>query len=267
MSAGKILQINYYVEPDAAALARRAAQYVTEMAEEAVEAQGRARIAISGGSTPKATLELLADPAQPWRSRMPWQKLDLYWVDERSVPPGDTESNYRMTREALLDHVPLKPGQIHRIEGELEPGVAAARYESELRSSFRLEGTENPRFDLVQLGMGNDGHTASLFPRTGALHELDRLVAANRVPQRDTWRITLTWPVINRARSVFFLVAGQEKAATLKEVLTGPHDPERLPSQLIWPSSGILTLILDKAAASLLPPTDEEGCGVLERER
>jgi 6-phosphogluconolactonase len=267
MSAVRKLQINYYVEPDAAALARRAAQYFVEMAGEAAEAQGRARIAISGGSTPKAAFELLADPAQPWHLRMPWQKLDLYWVDERCVPPDNAESNYRMTREALLDHAPLKPEQIHRIEGELEPEAAAARYESELRTCFRLEDAGIPRFDLVALGMGGDGHTASLFPHTEALRELGRLAVANHVPQKDALRITLTWPVINRARSVFFLVSGQEKAAILKEVLTGPHDPERLPSQLIWPSSGILTLILDKAAASLLPPTDEEGCGVLERER
>ncbi len=267
MRAGRQLQIKYYVEPDAAALARRAAQYFVEMAAEAAEAQGRARIAISGGSTPKAAFELLADPNQPWRSRMPWQALDLYWVDERCVPPEDAASNYRMTREALLDRVPLHPGQIHRIEGELEPEIAAARYESELRSSFRLEGAESPRFDLVALGMGEDGHTASLFPRTGAVHESSRMVTTNHVPQKGAWRITLTWPVINHARSVFFLVAGREKAAILQEVLTGPCDPERLPSQLIWPSSGILTLILDKAAAALLPATDEEGCGVLERER
>jgi 6-phosphogluconolactonase len=267
MSSGKHLQINYYVEPDAAALARRAAQYFVEMAGEAVEARGRARIAISGGSTPKAAFELLADPAQPWRSRMPWQKLDLYWVDERCVPPGDAESNYRMTREALLDKVPLKPGQIHRIEGELEPEAAAARYELELRSSFRMEQAGSPRFDLVALGLGDDGHTASLFPHTLALHEVGRLVAANHVPQRDTWRVTLTWPLINHAHSVFFLVSGQQKAVILKEVLMGPRDTERLPSQLICPSSGILTLILDKAAAALLPPTDEDGCGVLERER
>jgi 6-phosphogluconolactonase len=264
---GKKLQIKYYVEPDSAALARRAVEYFVEMAGEAVEAQGRAHIAISGGSTPKAAFELLADPNQPWRQRMPWEMLDLYWVDERCVPPDDAESNYRMTREALLDHVPLKPDQIHRIEGELEPEAAAVRYEVELRSSFHLDGAGSPRFDLVALGLGSDGHTASLFPHSQAIHETNRLVVANRVPQTGASRVTLTWPMINRARSVFFLVSGQEKASVLKEVLTGPHDPERLPSQLIWPSSGILTLILDKAAAALLPPTDEEGCGVLERER
>jgi 6-phosphogluconolactonase len=261
------LKIKYYVEPDPAALARRAAHYFVEMSGEAVEAQGRARIAISGGATPKAVFELLADPNQPWRTRMPWEMLDLYWVDERCVPPDDPASNYRMTREALLDHVPLRPEQIHRIEGELAPEAAASRYESELRSSFRLEDAECPRFDLVALGIGEDGHTASIFPHTAAIHEISRLVTANHVPQKDSWRITLAWPVINHARSVFFLVAGSDKASILNEVLTGTHDPERLPSQLIWPNSGILTLILDKAAAAQLPPTDEEGCGVLEREK
>lgn len=263
----RTLRVKYCVEPDAAALARRAAQYFVEMAGESVAARGQARIAISGGSTPRAAFALLADPSQPWRTRMPWDKLELYWVDERCVPPDHPESNFRMTREAMLDHVPLRPEQIHRMEGELEPEVAAARYESELRNSFRLEGAESPRFDLIALGMGDDGHTASLFPHTKAIHEMGRLVTANHVPQKDTWRITLTWPVINHARSVFFLIGGADKAAVLQEVFAGSRDPERLPSQLIWPSGGILTLILDKAAAALLPATDGEGCGVLERQR
>jgi 6-phosphogluconolactonase len=261
------LKIKYYVEPDPAALARHAAQYFVEMAGEAAYAHGRARIAISGGATPKAAFELLADPNQPWRARMPWEKLNLYWVDERCVPPDHADSNYRMTREALLDRVPLRPQQIHRIEGELDPEAAAARYESELRSSFRLEGAECPSFDLVALGLGSDGHTASLFPHTQAIHELTRLVVANHVPWLDAWRVTLTWPVINHARSVFFLVSGADKASIVQQVLTGPRDPEGLPSQLIWPSSGILTFILDKAAAALLPATNAECCGVLEREQ
>jgi 6-phosphogluconolactonase len=263
----KRLNVKYYVEPDPAALAQRAAQYFVEMAGEAVAGNGRARIAISGGSTPMATFRLMADRNEPWRGRMPWDHLDLYWVDERAVPPDHADSNYRMVREALLDHVPLRPEQIHRIEGELEPEAAAARYESELRNGFRLEGAECPRFDLVALGMGDDGHTASIFPNTTAIHEIGRLVTANHVPQKDAWRITLTWPVINRASSVFFLISGADKASVLKDVLIGPRDPERLPSQLIWPSSGILTLMLDRAAAAFLPATDGDGCGILERER
>jgi len=261
------LKIEYIVEPDGAALARRTAQHFVEVVEQAAAARGRARIAISGGSTPKAAFQLLADPAQPWLKRMPWDKLDLFWVDERTVPPDHPESNYRMTREAMLDRVPLRPEQVHRMEGELEPEVAAARYESLLRNAFRLEGAETPRFDLIGLGMGDDGHTASLFPHTDAIHEMSRLVTANKVPQKDTWRITLTWPVINQGSSVFFLIGGKNKAELVKEVFTGPRDPERLPSQLIWPSSGILTLILDKDAAALLPATDGQGRGVFERER
>ncbi len=261
------LHIKYYVEPDPAALARRAAQYFTEMVGEAVAGQNRARVAISGGTTPKAAFQLLADPNQPWLARMPWNDLELFWVDERTVPPDHPDSNYRMTRESLLDHVHLSPAQVHRLEGELDPETAAARYESELRSTFRLEGAEIPRFDLVSLGMGADGHTASLFPRTAAIHEMSRLVTANQVPQINTWRLTFTWPVINHARSVFFLIAGADKADRVREVFMGPLDLERLPSQLIWPSSGILTLFLDKAAAAHLPATDGEGRGVLERER
>ncbi len=278
----KELRIEYKVLADAAALAAQAAEEFTHAAEKAVADRGRARIAISGGSTPKAAFALLADAGKPWRSRMPWDKLELSWVDERCVPPDHADSNYRMTREAMLDHVPLKPEQVHRMEGELDPQVAAARYESLLRNEFRLEGAESPRlatpwtttspwgprFDLVALGMGPDGHTASLFPHTEALHEMGRLVTANHVETvKDSWRITLTWPVINNASSVFFLIGGADKAGVLHEVFTGPCDPERLPSQLIRPSGGILTLVLDQAAAARLPATDGEGYGVLERER
>ncbi len=198
---------------------------------------------------------------------MPWEKLDIYWVDERAVPPDNAESNYRMTREALLDHVPLKPEQIHRMEGELDPEVAAARYESELRNSFRLEGAESPRFDLVALGMGDDGHTASLFPHTAAIHEMSRLVTANHVPQKDAWRITLTWPVINHASSVFFLIAGADKAADSKgsSNRTARSGAAAQPAYLA--RKRYTHTVLDKAAAALLPATDGEGCGVLERER
>ena len=258
------LHITYVVEPDPAALAWHAALHLVELAEEAVAARGRVRIAVSGGSTPKATFGLLADPAHPFLNRMPWSQLELFFVDERTVPPDDAESNFHMTREALLDHVGLRPDQIHRMQGELEPEVAAAQYEYELRRAFRLEGAEAPRFDIVTLGMGDDGHTASLFPHTAAINEMGRLVVANQVPQKDTWRITLTWPVINHAREVFFLIGGADKAARLKEVFLGPKDVERLPSQLIWPASGILTLILDKAAAAQLPPPGSDGKGHLE---
>jgi 6-phosphogluconolactonase len=135
-----------------------------------------------------------------------------------------------------------------------------------LRNSFRLEGAETPRFDLIQLGMGPDGHTASLFPRSAAIHETSRLAVANHVDNKDAWRLTLTWPVINQAASVFFLIGGTDKAVVLNEVMQGPRDVERLPSQLIEPASGILTLLLDNAAAALLPATNGQGRGLIERE-
>jgi 6-phosphogluconolactonase len=259
------LKIETVVAPDTDALAALAAQHFVEMTEAAVAARGRARIAISGGSTPKAAFKLLADPAQPWLKRMPWQKLEIFWVDERCVPPDHPDSNYRMTRDAMLDHVPLPPEQVHRMEGELEPDVAAARYESLLRNSFRLEGAEAPRFDLIALGMGPDGHTASLFPHSAALSEIGRLAVANHVENKDAWRVTLTWPVINQGASVFFLIGGADKAGILNQVFTGPRDSDRLPSQLIRPASGILTLILDKASAALLPAVDGTGRRVFER--
>ena len=256
-------KILYYVEPDADSLTQRAARHFVEAAQAAVAARGRARIAISGGSAPKPVFQALADPSLPWRARMPWGKLDLFWVDERCVPPDDETSNYRMTREAMLEHVPLPPAQIHRLEGELEPEAAAARYESTLRNCFRLEGAESPRFDLIHLGLGSNGHTASLFPHSAALHESGRLVVANLTDAEQPWRLTLTAPVINHGASVFFLVSKSDKAEVLRDVFLGGRDPERLPGQLIRPVSGILTLLLDKAAAALLPPVDAEGRGEL----
>ena len=260
---GSKLKVTYCVEPDAAALAERAVEHLIAEVKQAVAQRGRARVALSGGSTPKAAFEMLADPKQVWRKSMPWDKLEIYWVDERCVPPDHPDSNYRMTRETLLDHVPIKPEQIHRMEGELEPEAGASRYESELRNSFRLEGAESPRFDVIQLGLGTNGHTASLFPHSAALHEFGRLAVANLTDAEQPWRLTLTAPVINQGRDVFFLVSKGEKAEVLRDVFLGPRDPERLPSQLIRPAGGILTLLLDKAAAALLPAADASGRGEL----
>ena len=259
------MQIRYCVADDAPALAAKAAGYLTQKIEAAIHARGLARIAVSGGSTPKALFALLADATQPYRARIDWSRLELFWVDERCVAPEHAESNYRMTREALLNHVPLRPAQIHRMEGELEPEVAAARYESELRNSFGLDGAELPRFDVVALGMGPDGHTASIFPGTEAIYNLTSLATANYVAQKDTWRLTLTWPVINQAREVFFIIGGIDKAETVRAVWMGERDVDRLPSQLIRPAGGILAVLLDKGAASLLPAVAENGEGLIER--
>jgi len=222
-----------------------------------------ARIAVSGGTTPKAMFALLADRSAPYFARVPWDKLNLFWVDERCVPPTDAESNYRMTNEAMLSKVPLPADQIHRMKGELEPEVAASQYEAVIRAEFGLDRSGDPVFDLVLLGMGDDGHTASLFPHTQALFAMVPLVVANHVPQKDTWRVTLTWPVINRARRVAFLIEGAAKAQVLDDVLLGPYDPESKPSQLIRPDSGKLTFLLDAAAAAKLPAATD-GVGTLE---
>jgi len=262
------IEVEYRVYEGADALSRAAAEHFLETAQAAVKARGKARIAISGGSTPKRTFALLANPAEPFLKAMPWGQIELDWVDERCVPPDHPDSNYRMTCEAMLDKVPLKPEQVFRIEGELEPDAAAARYESTIRAQFRLEGAEVPQFDVLALGMGDDGHTASLFPHTAALHELGRIAVANHVPQqKESWRVTLTRPVIVEAAEVFFLIGGKDKADPLHRVLQGPYDPETLPSQLIQPKSGRLLYLLDKDAAALLPPPDAQGVGRLELER
>ena len=251
------IHVTYSVWNTPEGVARAAALLFVNDAQEAADTRGIARIAISGGTTPKRMFEMLADPEGPFLRQVPWERIALYWVDERSVPPTDKDSNYRMTSEAMLGKVPLMPAQIFRMEGELPPEEAASRYEATLRNSMKLEGAETPVFDLLLLGMGDDGHTASLFPHTAALEEVTRLVVANHVPQKDTWRITLTAPVINNARDVAFLIEGAAKTAVLAEVLTGPRDPARLPSQLIRPGSGKLRFLLDDVAAAKLPtPTN-----------
>lgn len=251
------VSVTYQVWPTAEEMAFASARLFASKAEQAVAARGVARIAISGGSTPQAVFKLLADPAQPFLATVPWEKLQLFWVDERCVPPDDPESNYGVCREMLLSKVPIPERNVFRMEGELPPEEAASRYESTLRNVMKLEGAESPAFDLIVLGMGPDGHTASLFPHTEALNALGRLVVANHVPQKETWRITLTWPVIGQGAEVAFQVEGAGKADILAEVLTGPREPERLPSQLIRPANGKLLFLLDQGAAAKLPPASE----------
>ena len=261
----RAVTVTYQVWPNKAAMAMASARLFAAKVERAVATRGIARVALSGGSTPQATFKLLADPAGPFAATVPWDKVQIFWVDERCVGPDDPESNYGVARELLLSKVAIPAANVFRMEGELEPEEAAARYESTLRNVMKLEGAESPAFDLLTLGMGPDGHTASLFPHTQAIDELSRLVVANHVPQKETWRITLTWPVINQAAEVVFEVEGAGKTDVLAEVLIGPRDPERLPSQLIRPSNGKLLFLLDEAAAAKLPAASEVSAGAGHR--
>jgi 6-phosphogluconolactonase len=261
----RAVTVTYQVWPSAAAMALASARLFAAKVERAVATRGIARVALSGGSTPQATFKLLADPAGPFAATVPWDKVQLFWVDERCVGPDHPESNYGVARELLLSKVAIPEANVFRMEGELDPEEAASRYESTLRNVMKLEGAESPAFDLVTLGMGPDGHTASLFPHTEGLNELGRLVIANHVPQKDVWRISLTWPVINQAAEVAFEVEGPSKTDVLAEVLVGPRDPERLPSQLIRPANGKLLFLLDEAAAAKLPAASEVSAGAGHR--
>lgn len=224
-------------------LARDAARDFAERAESAVAERGRFAVALAGGSTPEATYHVLA---RDYAGRDFWRHTHAFFGDERTVPPEDTDSNYRMAREALLDHVEI--GGVYRMKGELTPEMAAAEYERDLQGFFGAA----PVFDLVLLGIGSDGHTASLFPDTPALKVTDRWTVANPVKKLSTERITLTAPVINAARAVQFLVAGESKAEAVAEILEGSSEPSEYPSKMIQPENGELTWRLDTAAASAL---------------
>jgi len=244
------------VLPDVRAVQRAAAEEFAARIEAAVGARGVAFLALSGGSTPRGFHTLLADPAESFRARVPWTRLHVFWGDERPVPPDHPDSNYRMAHDTLLGHVPIPPAHVHRVAGEDPDHTRAAeRYARELREVFaphgRLEGGW-PRFDLVLLGMGTDGHTASLFPGTDAVHETTRLAVAAWVAKLGSHRITLTPPALNRADTVLFLVTGSDKAETLAAVLEGPSQPDVYPSQVIRPATGPLIWLVDRAAAARL---------------
>jgi 6-phosphogluconolactonase len=236
------------VFPSVAELTRAAAEEVARRAEEAVRERGLFTWVLSGGSTPRDLYGTLSRP--PYRDRMPWRAIHVFWGDERHVPPDHPDSNFRMAREAMLDRVPLPAANVHRIRAE-EPdaAVAAAAYEAELRAFFHLAPGEWPRFDLILLGLGKDAHTASLFPGSPAVHESERLVVAPWVPAQNTFRITLTPPALNHARLIVFLVSGEDKAEPLRAVLEGPRDPDRWPAQIV---AGNRLWMVDEAAARLL---------------
>ena len=239
-----------------AELTAAAAERFVAAAGAAIDATGSFSVALSGGSTPRALFVALASAS--WSSRVRWADVHLFWGDERCVPPDDIESNYGMARELLLDHVSLRAANVHRIRGEDDPTAAAARYERDLRDAFGTPtgpplATPGKRFNMVLLGLGANGHTASLFPRLRAVRERTKWVMAERIEAVLQWRVTLTLPILNQAAEVLFLVSGPEKAAILRRVLCGTRDSDDLPAQSIVPAAGCVRWLVDAAAAADLP--------------
>lgn len=235
---------------DADALYFAAAQRWVQLAEAAIAARGKFHVALSGGSTPRSLYRRLANPE--FANRIAWDRVHVYFGDERAVPPAHTDSNFRMAKEALFDHVPIPLAQIHRIEGErADIHEAATKYSQLLASRLPLSAQGVVQFDLLLLGVGTDGHIASLFPGTAVLHERARFAEAVFVEKLEAWRVTVTLPVIDHARHVMILVSGEDKAPILRDVVSGRRTPP-FPVQLINPQ-GMLEWYVDGAAASLLP--------------
>ncbi len=235
--------IRIYDTPDT--LAKAAAEFVAQQAHKAVQESGRFSIVLSGGSTPGKTYAYLA--RQPFQKEIEWQHTHVFWGDERCVPADDPRNNARMAYQQLLQYVPVPSDQIHPIASTLPPLVAARQYEEEIKAFFKHS---RPAFDLVLLGLGENGHTASLFPGTPVLRESTAWVAEVYVAEQNLWRVTLTPPLINQSAVVIYLVQGARKANIVHQVLQGPQKPEELPAQLIHPASGELHWFLDAQAAS-----------------
>jgi len=236
------------VVPDSDALYRAAADEFVRCAQEAISQRGRFSVALSGGNTPRGVHSFLAANA---KASLPWNQIYIFFGDERHVPPDDPESNYRMANETLLSRVPIPAANVFRVPTELDAEVAARQYEDQLRAFFRLSPGAWPRFDLIFLGLGDDGHTASLFPESAALNEATRLVVANWVDKLHSYRLTFTYPVLNHAAEIAFLVSGQSKSHILPDVLK-PRGDARYPAQRVRPLDGRLLWILDRGAVQLL---------------
>lgn len=248
-ASGRTARFRIQVSENHEAQCRLGAEHFVQTVLTSIEDRGRAVVALSGGTTPRALYTLLA--TEPYRVRVPWEHVHVFWGDERTVPPDSPDSNFKMASDALLSHVPIPATNIHRLQGEGPPVEAAALYEAEIRGFFaRPEGI--PVFDLIHLGMGDDGHTASLFPHTPALTEAARVVAENPVEKLATTRLTFTYPLLNAASHVVFLVSGENKKAMLQKVLEGPYTPEEHPAEGVQPASGTLLWLVDKAAAATL---------------
>ncbi len=231
------------VYPDPAAVAHALAELFIERAKDAIAQRGSFAVALSGGTTPKAAYALLGSP--PLSNAIDWSRVRIFFGDERCVPPDDAQSNYKMARDTFLQSASVPPTNVFRMQGEVDPVAAARAYRDELVATLG----EHPRLDLAMLGMGNDGHTASLFPGTDPLTDNDEFVRAVFAPSQAQWRITLTPKVLNASRTVAFAVEGQAKAKTLSLVREGPRDPRQFPAQSIAPASGVLIWLVDRAAA------------------
>ncbi|MBA2340276.1 MAG: 6-phosphogluconolactonase [Pyrinomonadaceae bacterium] len=243
-------EIELRIYKDRDALSRAAAEEFISRATEAIAARNRFTVALAGGETPRTLYNLLASADK--RDRVDWTRTHVFWGDERCVSPDDEESNYRMAQTALLSKVSIPPKNVHRIEAERED-KAASDYEDELQKFFESNDGEAPRFDLVLLGMGADGHTASLFPGSSAVEERRRLVVTTRSAASPTNRITLTLPVLNNALSCMFLVSGKEKAGVLQAIFAAEQAQEtNFPAQLVNPNQGRLLWLVDEAAAGFL---------------
>jgi len=236
---------------DITQLNREAANEFLRSAQASIVSRGRFCVALAGGSTPGGVYSLLAEDQSNPEKRLPWEKVFVFFGDERHVPPDDPESNYRMAKESLLSKIPIPQQNVFRVASELDANTAASQYEQQLLNFFRVAREEWPQFDLIMLGMGPDGHTASLFPGSPALEETHRKVVANWVEKFQSFRITFTFPVLNHAAEVMFLVSGEGKAEVLKQVLRNPAK-DVYPCQKVQPEAGRLLWIVDRAAAKLL---------------
>ncbi len=241
------MSVNIFTNNDT--LNSEAAKYIVRLANQAIVTHGRFTFALSGGNTPKTLYGLLA--SEPYRSQIDWNSVEIFWSDERCVPPDDPESNYHMAEQVLLSKAPIPAANIHRMPADQPDREAASdAYTQEMQRIFGTNGI--PAFDLIQLGMGPEGHTASLFPHQPSLTVTDRLVMPVSVPKPPPDRLTFTPPLLNAARNVLFLVTGTDKAAAVYAVIEGPHQPDEYPAQIVSPPQGEVTWMLDSAAASQL---------------
>ena len=246
------MQIAIY--PDSDTLSRDAAQYIVRLANEAVVSHGRFTIALSGGTTPRKLYGMLGD--EPYRSQIDWALVDIFWSDERCVPPDSEDSNYLLAQQVLLNKIPIPAAHIHRMPADAPDRDAASQaYTDEMRRVFATNGI--PSFDLIQLGMGPEGHTASLFPHQASLHEQQRLVMPVSVPKPPPPRLTFTPPILNAAHNVLFLVTGSDKADAVQAVLEGAYNPDEYPAQIVRPTHGEVVWMLDTKAASALKNNGE----------